>query len=339
MDDMEGVIRRISNSGLVPRQGNTIIPPPEDRDQRKRTWYNWRIFSSKLRDVRYFDLKFNDNGKMKLDICPNKFFRGQNVDLAPLNELKGLFVHLTRWTGIDFFKPYVIIKELDYTYNMQTIESPSVYFNVFGDAKLGSLQFFRHQLETTLYYQNKARGLSFKFYDKGIQARYTKQKYQEAVMIPEKYLNAKLLRFEVKLNKQMALRQALSIGDWCVEEEFREMTPALWMLFDEGRVEALRRFWMECYESIDKQRVKDMTETKGLKLAQTRHELIVRLGAHLPAHFIQQELDLLVNAGVISSKNRSYMKAELREHKKNRRLHPLAEEIDAKIKEFKPLWD
>ena len=137
----------------------------------------------------------------------------------------------------------------------------------------------------------------------------------------------------------MALRQALSIGDWCVEEEFRDMTPALWMLFDEGRVEALRRFWMECYESIDKQRVKDMTETKGLKLAQTRHELIVRLGAHLPAHFIQQELDLLVNAGVISSKNRSYMKAELREHKKNRRLHPLAEEIDAKIKEFKPLWD
>ena len=111
------------------------------------------------------------------------------------------------------------------------------------------------------------------------------------------------------------------------------------MIFDKDVVEKLREFWMECYQSINKQIVKDMAKTKELGRSDARNELILRLQSHLPAHILQQELDLMVKSGQTSKRNRSVIKGEIKEYKKDRKLHPLAEEIDSKIKNFKPLWD
>ena len=329
------MLRRVENAGYRIWEGRTSLPAPSSPND--RTYFNWRAYKTSIDDARYFDMKFDCKENLTLTLKPNLLFEGQNVDLAPLNKVKEFFINLSHYTGVNLLDAE--ISELDYTYNVETKYRPWQYFDVMGEASLGKLKFERQPIKTTLYYEN-ASGIKLKFYDKGKDAYRLKKHWKGKCRIPEKHINANLLRYELKLWKVDALRRAFKIGSYGVDEETRAMNLAkVHMLFNKVFVNNLVELWIQCFDCISLQIDNKMNDNQKFKLADTRNELMVQLSSKIGVDEVFKILDNLVLNDVTSSRDRSIIKKQIKEHTQNRKLHPLANELTYKIKEFKPIWE
>jgi len=197
------------------------------------SWTNGYIVNPKT--GRKLGANINDNGWLKISVCPPKFIKGNNVEKASISETSDLFYELQELLKVDLLSG--MVHKLDLTHTAKTDFKPITYYPHLCNEPT----YKRYEIDTSLYYSSNSKNIKKVIYDKvnEVDKRKTWGKRQN---IPQEYKDSDLTRFEVKLGNNKTICQASNKTEFLVRD-----------LFIEENVVNLNSFWNNEWNSIPKE--------------------------------------------------------------------------------------
>ncbi|MGC6421863.1 MAG: phage/plasmid replication domain-containing protein [Flavobacteriaceae bacterium] len=176
----------------------------------------------------------SDN-KIKINMCPNKFLLGNNVEEVGINSFNKCINNISEVLQVDV--SHFAINRLDVTHTAQTEYKPVMYYQYLCNQP----KFIRIPLDSSLYYNSKSHSNQKLFYDKVREVDKKKRKGGRKQEIPDYLKGKNLTRFEVrhKTEKQVA--------------NLFGKPPIVKDLFEEEYVVKLQDNWFHNFDSIPKQ--------------------------------------------------------------------------------------
>lgn len=262
----------------------------------------------------------NDDGYMKIRVCPPKFLKGNNVEEASIKDTLDLFTTLSNMVGYDLSGTSKVDR-LDITHTAITDYSPYAYYPYLCN-QTGS-ENKRWILDSTLYY-GTSKAKQKKFYDKVRDTQKTGGKQH----IPIQYQGTNMTRFEVCLgtNKRVSdvLGEVASLGH----------------LFEEEYIVKLHNYWRNEYDIIPKETEIVTQFNKGMKQKEVQEEIIKAGLSALGRLQIEEAIELASQMGSLSYSAKSKARQNLLKPFEDRAVkNNLIEELDAKMFGFEPKWD
>lgn len=308
---------------FVPRQRyvQRIIQTNEVKNFYTNTvWSNGYLYNNET--GRKMRVNISDN-RINIGICPNKWVLGNNVQEAPLGEVKRTFEYISERLGLDLME--FVVTDLDVTHTAQTEYIPQAYFPYLclNDG------FERWQQNTSLYYGARSSKIVKLFYDKvnQVNGRINKT-WGGRQSIPFELKGQNLTRFECRLGTNMEIRNVIGgLGN-------------LGQLFQEEHIEQLQDWWLNQYEIIPKTTELNwkFEENMGQKAVD---ETINHLGLmSLGRLQIEQLIELASKQGAYKypSQKTASKKKLLGAFEANGRKHELIKELDEKYRNTEPKW-
>ena len=289
------------------------------------SWKNGELFNPD--NKRTLSLSINQNGRVRIKVCPNKFILGNNVQEATIRQVFELFESLSALVGVDLFEK-AELRKLDVTHTAITDYPPEAYFPHLCEQR----GFDRWQKRGTLYFE-KPRGSMLntkKFYNKVSEVNDRKNTRGGQDMPPE-FVGKNLTRFEVCLVSNRRIAKAMGISD----------TAILGHLFDDDVVANLHATWLNAYTSIPKQTESEMTFYRGMGGKAFTDEVIRQMCEDYGRQRIEEHIQRADAMGVFQNREaKSNAKQKLlRAFKIDKPTSNLIQELNRKMLAFEPIWD
>jgi hypothetical protein len=262
----------------------------------------------------------NDDGYMKIRVCPPKFLKGNNVEEASIKETLDLFTTLSNMVGYDLGATSKVDR-LDITHTAMTEYDPIAYYPYL--CYQTGTENKRWVLDSTLYY-GTSKAKQKKFYDK---VRDT-QKTGGRQRIPIQYQGTNMTRFEVCLgtNKRVSdvLGEVASLGH----------------LFKEEYIVKLHNYWRNEYDIIPKETEIQTQFNKGMKQKEVQEEIIRAGLSALGRLQVEEAIERAGKIGALSYSAKSKARQNLLKPFEDRAVKSdLIDELDTKMFGFEPKWD
>lgn len=174
--------------------------------------------------------------KIKINICPNKFLLGNNVEEVGINKFLSCVENISEVLQLDV--KYFAINRLDITHTAQTEYKPATYYPYLCNQPT----YTRMPIDTSLYYNSRSYSNQKLFYDKVKEVDKKKQKGGKRQSIPEHLKGENLTRFEVRHKTQ---RQVSNL--------FGKPSALVGDLFTEEYIMKLQDNWYNNFDSIPKE--------------------------------------------------------------------------------------
>ena len=176
----------------------------------------------------------SDN-KIKINMCPNKFLLGNNVEEVGINSFNNCIKDISEVLQVDV--SHFAINRLDVTHTAQTEYKPVVYYQYLCNQP----KFIRIPLHSRLYYNSKSHSNQKLFYDKVKEVDKKKRKGGRKQEIPDYLKGENLTRFEVRHTTEKQVANLFG------------KPPIVKDLFEEEYVVKLQDNWFHNFDSIPKQ--------------------------------------------------------------------------------------
>ena len=264
--------------------------------------------------------------RIKIEICPNKFILGNNVEEAPINTVFNTLYDLSHTLELNLgdFK----LEKLDVTHTALTDFIPEMYYPYLCN----NMGFTRWYHNTSLYYDANSYKIKKVFYDKvkEVDDKWKKRKsWGGKQKIPDNLKGQNLTRFECRLGSNSEIKKV--IGHQAV----------LGQLFTPEHIDQLQSWWLNQYEAIPKTTELNwkFEENMGQKAVDETiyHLALMELGKLK----CEELIELADRQGAYnhpSQKTRSKRKL-LGAFNRNGKKHNLINELDDKYRSVEPKWD
>ena len=175
------------------------------------------------------------DGRIKINMCPNKYILGNNVESVPIMDFLRVMDDLGNELGLDM--GYFKIEKLDVTHTAISDYPPMAYFPYLCNQT--STQ--RQQWETSLYYDYNSCPIQKVFYDKAREVHKPKT-WGGRQKIPNHLKDENLTRFEVRLKSHRSVQNVMGI----------KYPAYVGHLFQEEYIGKLHKYWFEEFDKIPK---------------------------------------------------------------------------------------
>jgi hypothetical protein len=275
---------------------------------------------------RKLGMSVNNNGRLRIKVCPPKYLLGNNAEEASIKDTINLFEDLSNMVGFDLSNS--IVRSLDITHTAITDFTPEAYFPYLCN-QTGRV---RWQLDSTLYFGKKGgdKRESSKFYNKAKEVNKSKT-WGGRQQLPVQLEGEELTRFEVGLGRNRTISNVIGGGD----------VARLGDLFKEECVDKLHSHWLSSYSNIQKNTEIKMNYTEDMGQKAVQEELIFKALECFGRLNIENELEIASKMGAFSNRQAkaATKKKLLKAFDERATPNDLIQELDKKMQEFEPKWD
>jgi hypothetical protein len=173
--------------------------------------------------------------KIKINICPNKFLLGNNVEEVGIKKFNSCIENISEILQVDV--KHFAINRLDVTHTAQTEYKPATYYPYLCN----QATFTRIPISTSLYYNSGSSSNQKLLYDKVKEVDKKNKKGGRRQSVPEHLKGENLTRFEVRHKTQKQVANLFG------------KPPIVEDLFEEEYVVKLQDNWFYNFDSIPKQ--------------------------------------------------------------------------------------